>query len=219
MRTDQIEGILAGKSKSAQIAFSRKNVPEFGMVIFNGAFLGGLHGVTEKDTSAARVISAGLHTFGGREFRSPIRQKDAHIFVEQCSAQDRLQIVHPLDHFIRSFMIVVNSEKEGEGQELERLNERTVTAVIVYRIHLNDRRIRVFSEKSLKVSIGSTLQIGTVFPLFVLCGSLFGEFPASLTPQVHIVDIRKLKDTALNIVVKGLFADIPFRMQLNDGIG
>ena len=30
---------------------------------------------------------------------------------------------------------------------------------------------------------------------------------------------RKLKDSAFNVIVKGLFADAPFRMQLNDGIG
>jgi hypothetical protein len=147
MRTNQIERVLSGKTKIAQITFTRKNVSQFGMVILNSAFLCGLHGIAEKYARTAGAVRAGFHTFRRRKLCSPIRQENAHIFVKKGSAQNRFQIVHPLDHIIRSFMIVVNSEKEGKGQELESLDKGSIAAVVVDSIHLNNGRIRIFSEK------------------------------------------------------------------------
>ena len=117
------------------------------MVILNGTFLSGLHGVAEKDASTAGTVRPFFHTFRRRKLCSTIRQENAHIFIEQGSSKNGLQIIHSLNHFIRGFMIVVNSKKEGKNQELECLDEGAVAFVVIYGIHLNDGRIRIFGER------------------------------------------------------------------------
>ncbi len=67
MRESQIQSFLVSQAQGEQIRTLGTDISKKDMVVFEGAFLTGLHGVTVKDSGAAGTISRGFHGEGSRK--------------------------------------------------------------------------------------------------------------------------------------------------------
>ena len=64
VRESQIQSFLVSQPQGEQIRTLGTDIAEKNMVVFEGAFLTGLHGVTVKDSGAAGTVSRSFHGEG-----------------------------------------------------------------------------------------------------------------------------------------------------------
>ena len=95
----KIELVLTGEADSPQVNTLGENVAEFNVLVFQGALLSRLHGVTVEDPGSEEMVGISFHAFGIGKLRTAVGEEDMDILTEEIAAQNPFQEIDPVLHF------------------------------------------------------------------------------------------------------------------------
>lgn len=213
----QVQSFLAGKAEGIEVRPFWKDITQLYMLVFQAALLSGLHGVTEKNSGSGGAVSGGLHCVSGGEFRAAVSDKNVDIFSEDIRTEDGFEQVNAIQHILCGFGRVKDGEKDACIQEFKCLEKGAGRFIVINSIHLCHKNIRVVKDVLLIIFVSTAKEIFVILPLFVSCRLLFRKLSGNLSSQVHDRDTGYLvEDVIFDIIIKGLFGDTQFRMDLKD---
>ncbi len=190
------------------------------MLVLQGAFLAGLHGVAEEHPGAPGAVSGSLHGLRCAELTAPVGEEDVHVLAKEGRGEDRFQEADTGEHGGSRFLLVQERNEQAGLHELEGLDKGAAGFVIVYGIHLGNEPFWVFGKVGAVVLVCTSLEIAPVLPLLVSGGLAPSELPGDLPAQIHDGDASHFVEyIGLNVVVEGLLADPELGMHLKDLVG
>ena len=220
MAQDEVEVVLGGEPEAAQVSVLRQDVAQLDMLVLQGSFLAGLHGVAEEDPGAPGAVRGSLHILCRSKLAPPVSEEDVHVLAEDGRGEDLLQEADAGEHGGRSLLLVEECKEQASLDELECLDEGASGLAVVDSVHLSDEGGGVLGKIRAVVPVGAPLEEAPVLALLVGGGLVLGELSGDLPAQVHDGYARHFMEHArLDVVIEGLFADPEFRMRLEDLVG
>ncbi len=187
------------------------------MLVFQRAFLSGLHRIAVKDSGPPCAVRSRFHVVSSSEFRAAVCKQDMDIFSKKFCSENRFQKVNVFFHGLCSLLFVIKGEEDAGIYKFEGLDKGVVCLIVINGVHLGNKNIRIFGYVFLVIFVGASFQIFTVCPLFVCLRFLFGNFTGYLTAQIHDGNSCKLMEYIIfDIVIESLFRNARFRVTCND---
>ena len=114
MTQGKVQGVLIRKSQGIQVSSFRADIAQLYVVVFQAAFLTGLHGIAIKHSGPASTVPGGFQDIGGGKLCAPVGHKDMDMLTEKLRTEDGLQKVNAF--FLTHGSLGVPSQgKEGTG--------------------------------------------------------------------------------------------------------